>query len=146
MMAAPQTSLPAAGLLLIFFLCCSSSSLPCPQSCVCPRAQLLNCSSSGLSSVPRLTQDSVSELDLSHNLLSSVALHQPHQSLKNVWLGDNGITYLSLCVDGNTKDRFLRPRPRTGSRARCQTWAPALQLLSAERNLLEQLPTGESVS
>lgn len=145
-MAAQQVSLLAAGLLLILFLRRSSSSLPCPQSCSCPTAQLLNCSSSGLSSVPRLTQDSVSELDLSHNLLSSVRLHQPQQSLKNVWLGDNSITYLSLCVDKSPKDRFLRRRPRTGSRARCQTWAPALQLLSAERNLLEQLPAGESLS
>lgn len=143
-MAAPQKSLLAVGLLFLF-LCCSSSSPPCPQSCTCQRAPLLNCSSSYLSSVPRLTEDSVAEFDLSHNLLSSVKLHHPHRNLRNVWLGNNRITYLSLCVEGNPEDRYRQHRTSIGSRVRCLPWAPALQLLSAERNLLDQLPEGESV-
>lgn len=145
-MAAPQMSLLAVGLLLFLFPHCSSSLPPCPPSCTCQRALLLNCSSSYLSSVPRLTEDSVAELDLSHNLLSSVKLHHPYWNLRNVWLGNNSISYLSLCTEGNHEARYRRHRTRTGSRARCLTWAPALQLLSAERNLLEQLPAGESVS
>uniref|UniRef100_A0A3P8TET4 Ig-like domain-containing protein n=1 Tax=Amphiprion percula TaxID=161767 RepID=A0A3P8TET4_AMPPE len=144
-MAATQWPFLAAVLLLLSSgLHCSSSLPTCPQSCNCRRATLLNCSSSGLSSVPQLIQDSVTELDLSHNLLDSVTLHRPHRNLRNVRLGNNTIAHLSLCIDRNLDGKYLRGRRglRPWSRGRCVPWAPTLQLLSVERNLLEQLPEG----
>ncbi|XP_061593958.1 uncharacterized protein LOC133458263 [Cololabis saira] len=142
-MAKSQPPFLAAALLLVFFgLRGSSSSPACPQPCTCQRAQLLNCSSSSLSSVPQLSQDSFAELDLSNNLLGSATLRRPQYNLRSVWLGNNSITHLSLCVEGNLKGRYFRQRLRTRSRRGCLTWAPALQLLSVERNLLEQLPEG----
>ncbi|KAM6921162.1 uncharacterized protein lrrc66 [Xenentodon cancila] len=143
-MAKSRAAFLAAALLLVFFgLRCSSSSPACPQPCTCQRAQLLNCSSSSLSSVPQLIQDSFTGLDLSNNLLSFATLHtRPLYNLRNLWLGNNSITHLSLCIDGNVKGRYFRRRLRTWSKRGCLTWAPALQLLSVERNLLEQLPEG----
>uniref|UniRef100_A0AAQ5XLS0 Ig-like domain-containing protein n=1 Tax=Amphiprion ocellaris TaxID=80972 RepID=A0AAQ5XLS0_AMPOC len=144
-MAATQWPFLAAVLLLLSSgLHCSSSLPTCPQSCNCRKATLLNCSSSGLSSVPQLIQDSVTELDLSHNLLDSVTLHRPHRNLRNVRLGNNTIAHLSLCIDRNLDGKYLRGRRglRPWSRGRCVPWAPTLQLLSVERNLLEQLPEG----
>ncbi|MED6250677.1 hypothetical protein ATANTOWER_004668 [Ataeniobius toweri] len=142
-MAVHRWSFLAAVLLLASLdLWCSSSSPPCSKSCTCQRAPLLNCSSSGLSSVPQLILDSITELDLSHNFLSSVTFHQPHPNLTNLWLGNNSIPHLSLCIERTVKGRHLRLRSETGSGSRCLVWAPTLQLLSAERNQLEQLPEG----
>ncbi|MEQ2274693.1 hypothetical protein XENORESO_006953, partial [Xenotaenia resolanae] len=142
-MAVHRWSFLGAVLLLASLdLWCSSSSPLCPKSCTCQRAPLLNCSSSGLSSVPQLILDSITELDLSHNFLSSVTFHQPHPNLTNLWLGNNSIPHLSLCIERTVKGRHLRLRSETGSGSRCLVWAPTLQLLSAERNQLEQLPEG----
>ncbi|XP_047442861.1 uncharacterized protein LOC125009183 [Mugil cephalus] len=144
-MAVPQGPFLAAVLLLVSSgLSCSASSAACPQSCTCQRAPLLNCSSSGLSSVPWHIQDSVTELDLSHNLLDSVTLRRPYNSLRSVWLGNNSITHLSLCVERKFAGPYLRGRPRLGPQSGrgCVSWAPKLQLLSAERNQLIQLPEG----
>lgn len=143
-MAVRRLSFWAAVLLLASLdLWCSSSSPPCPESCICQGALLLNCSLAGLSSVPQPVQDPIAELDLSHNLLSSVSFHQPHPNLRNLWLGNNSIPHLSLCIERTATARRLGRRSAAGSRSRCLTWAPALQLLSAERNLLERLPRGE---
>lgn len=147
-MAAAQGSLLAAVLLLISSGLHRSAPQPaCPEPCDCQRASLLNCSSSGLSSVPRHIQDSVRELDLSHNLLDSVALHRPHRNLQDVRLGSNNIERLSLCIKSSSGDdagaRQLR-RFKAWNRRGCVSWAPALRLLSVERNQLHQLPTGES--
>ncbi|XP_020558517.2 leucine-rich repeat-containing protein 66 [Oryzias latipes] len=139
-MAAVRAALLAAALL--FALPGSSSSPFCPESCSCQRASLLNCSSSGLISVPQLIPDSFSELDFSHNYLSSVKPRQPHQNLRKLWLGNNTISRLSLCVERNVKTWH---RSRNGSRRGCQAWAPNLQTLSLERNQLERLPEGLGV-
>lgn len=147
-MAAPQgLSLAAVLLLVSSGLHCSSSLPPCPTSCSCQGASLLNCSSAGLSSMPQHIQDSVTGLDLSNNLFSSVTLHRPHHKLKSLWLGNNTIPHLSLCIERNLEGRHLRGRRRLRpwSRLGCVTWAPTLQLLSVERNQLEKLPEGESV-
>nr|XP_020459009.1 leucine-rich repeat-containing protein 66 [Monopterus albus] len=146
-MAVAREPLLAAVLLFISpGLLCASPPLDCPQSCTCQRATLLNCSSSSLSLVPEHIQDSVTELELSHNLLDSVTLHWPHRNLKNVWLGNNSITHLSLCIERNLGSQYVRDRrlhrSRPWSKRRCVSWAPALQLLSVERNQLEQLPEG----
>lgn len=146
-MAAPQGPFLAAVLVLVSSLLCSSSSPACLQSCTCQSAFLLNCSSAGLSSVPQHIQDSVTELDFSHNLLKSVTFHQPHYNLRSVWLGNNSITRLSLCTGRNLGGQHLRDkyRSRPWTRRKCVSWAPTLQLLSVEMNQLRQLPEGESV-
>ncbi|XP_044055684.1 uncharacterized protein LOC122877756 isoform X1 [Siniperca chuatsi] len=135
----------AAVLLLVSLgLHCSSPLPACPESCTCQGAPLLNCSSSGLSLVPQHIQDSVTELDLSHNLLDSVKLNRPHQNLRNVWLGNNSITHLSLCIERNLGNHYVRGRHRLRpwGRQGCVSWAPTLHLLSVEWNQLEQLPEG----
>ena len=144
-MAVPRAFWTAALLLVSLGARCSCSLPVCPQSCTCQRAPLLNCSSSGLSSVPQLIQYSVTELDLSHNLIASVTLHRPHHNLRSIWLGNNSITNLSLCIERNVGGPYLRRRLGTWNGKGCLTWAPTLQLLSVERNQLEQLPEGESV-
>lgn len=127
---------------------CTFTLPACPESCTCQKAPLLNCSSSGLSLVPQHIQDSVTELDLSHNLLDFVTLHQPHHNLRSIWLGNNNITHLSLCIERAPGSQYVRGRRlhrlRSWSRG-CVSWAPTLQLLSVERNQLVQLPEGESV-
>lgn len=149
-MAAARGPFLAAVLLLVSSgLHCSSPLPACPESCTCQRAPLLNCSSSGLSLVPQNIEDSVTELDLSHNLLDSVTLDRPHHNLRNVWLGNNSLTHLSLCIERNLESNNVRSRHlhrlRPWGRWGCVSWAPTLQLLSVERNQLEQLPEGESV-
>ncbi|XP_023269102.1 leucine-rich repeat-containing protein 66 isoform X2 [Seriola lalandi dorsalis] len=146
-MAGAQGPVLAAVLLLVSAgVHCSSPPPVCPESCTCQRAALLNCSSSGLSLVPQDIPDSVTELDLSHNLLDSATLHRPHRNLRNVWLGNNSITHLSLCVDRSMGSQSVSGghlhRLRPWSRRRCVSWAPTLQLLSVERNQLMQLPEG----
>ncbi|KAL4000202.1 large subunit ribosomal protein L19e [Sarotherodon galilaeus] len=143
-MAAPQGPFLAAVLVLVSSLLGSSSSPACLQSCTCQSAFLLNCSSAGLSSVPQHIQDSVTELDFSHNLLKSVTFHQPHYNLRSVWLGNNSITHLSLCTGRNLGGQHLRDtyRSRPWNRRKCVSWAPTLQLLSVEMNQLRQLPEG----
>ncbi|CAB1419451.1 unnamed protein product [Pleuronectes platessa] len=146
-MAVVQVPFLVAVLLLVSpGLQCSSPSAACPESCTCQRAALLNCSSSGLSSVPQHIQDSVTGLDLSQNRLDTVTLHRPYRNLRNVWLENNTITRLSLCIDTNLGTQSVRGRHSGGlglsSRRRCVSWAPALQLLSIERNQLMQLPEG----
>ncbi|XP_067453708.1 uncharacterized protein [Thunnus thynnus] len=145
-MAVAQVPFLAAVLLLVSSgFHCSSTPPACPESCTCQRAPLLNCSSSGLSLVPQHIQDSVTELDLSHNLLDFVTLHRPHRNLRNVWLGNNSITRLSLCIERAPRSQYVRGRRlhrlRPWSRG-CVSWAPTLQLLSVERNQLVQLPEG----
>lgn len=139
-MAAVRAALLATALL--YALSSSSSSPFCPESCSCQTASLLNCSLSGLTSVPQLIPGAFSELDFSHNYLSSVKPRQPHQNLRKLWLGNNTISHLSLCVERHVKSwrRF-----RTGGERGCQGWAPTLQMLSVERNQLERLPKGESL-
>ncbi|KAF3835134.1 hypothetical protein F7725_027692 [Dissostichus mawsoni] len=128
-MAVAQGPSLALLLLLVPSLLLVSSHLPaCPESCTCQRAPLLNCSSAGLSLMPQHIQNSVTELDLSHNLLGSVTLDRPHYNLRN-----SGSRY----VRGRHLQR-LRPWRGRG----CVSWAPTLQLLSVERNQLEQLPQG----
>lgn len=149
-MAVAQGPLLVTVLLLVSSgLHCFSSPAACPESCTCQRAPLLNCSSSGLSLAPQHIQDSVTDLDLSHNFLSSITLQQPHHNLRNVWLGNNTITHLSLCIDRGLRSQFVRDtklrRLKPWSGRGCVSWAPTLQLLSVERNQLEQLPEGESV-
>lgn len=148
-MAVAQGPFLAAVLLLVSSgLHCFSPLPACPESCTCQRAPLLNCSSSGLSFVPQHIQDSFTELDMSHNLLESVTLGRPHHNLRNVWLGNNSITHLSLCIERNLGSHYIRGRHlyrlRPWGKRGCVSWAPTLHLLSVERNQLEQLPEGES--
>uniref|UniRef100_A0AAQ4RVW8 Immunoglobulin domain-containing protein n=1 Tax=Gasterosteus aculeatus aculeatus TaxID=481459 RepID=A0AAQ4RVW8_GASAC len=126
---------PATFLLLLLLVSSGLHvSCGCPDSCACRAPSLLNCSSAGLTSAPRPIRASVAQLDLSHNLLRAVAFDGPRPNLRDVWLGDNGVERLSLCVGGETG--------RTRRGRACESWAPALQLLSVERNRLQALPQG----
>lgn len=145
-MAVARGPLLAAVLLLVSSgVHCSPRPPVCPESCTCQRASLLNCSSSSLSSVPPHIQDSVTELDLSHNALDSVTLHRPHRDLRSVWLGNNSIARLSLCIETSFGGRDVSGGHLRRLRQKCVSWAPTLQLLSVERNQLVQLPEGEAV-
>lgn len=139
-------SLAAVLLLLSSGHHCLSPPPLCPDVCTCQRdPSLVDCSSAGLYLVPRHIPDSVSELHLSHNHLPSVALDQPLHKLQALRLDNNSLTHLSLCLDTTPAGRpghRVRPWGRQG----CGSWAPALQLLSVERNQLQQLPEGESVT
>lgn len=145
MAVAPGSFLAAALLLLSSGHHCLSPPPPCPDVCTCQRDPVLfNCSSAGLYLVPRHIPASVSELHLSHNHLPSVALDRPLHKLQTLWLDDNSITHLSFCVERTRvgrRGRHMSPWSRQG----CDSWAPTLQLLSAENNQLQQLPEGESV-
>lgn len=124
---------------------CLSPPPACPDLCSCQSDPvLLNCSSAGLYLVPQHIPDSVSEMHLSHNHLPSVALDRRLLKLQSLWLDNNSLTNLSLCMErarGGRRGRRMRPWRRQG----CDSWAPSLQLLSVESNQLQQLPEGESV-
>lgn len=144
MAAAPGFLLAAMLLLVSLRLHHCTAQLACPEPCDCQRASLLNCSSSGLWSVPRPIQDSISELDLSHNLLDSVAFERPHSNLQAVWLGGNNIKHLSLCIKSRSSGRTQHlTRFKAWNKSGCVSWAPALRMLSVGRNQLNELPKGE---
>ncbi|KAJ7986507.1 hypothetical protein DPEC_G00340590 [Dallia pectoralis] len=120
----------------------SSPTLPaCTEPCLCHQGPVLNCSFAGLSLVQKHIPSTINDLDLSHNLLASFSLLWPSWGLKNLWIGHNSLTQLSLCVE-----RTWRGEPGrmalSHTRGKCQTWAPSLQLLSAENNQLERIPEG----
>ncbi|XP_014024448.2 uncharacterized protein [Salmo salar] len=130
----------AVLLLLIQGLQCSPVPPACPEPCLCQK-DLLNCSFAGLSQAQQHVPSTVTELDLSHNLLKSITPSWPSWGLKNLWLGHNSITHLSLCVRRTWRGKHWKI-PLSHSRGRCVSWAPTLQLLSAERNQLEMIPEG----
>ncbi|KAL7872003.1 hypothetical protein SRHO_G00069860 [Serrasalmus rhombeus] len=113
---------------------------PCITHCLCHKTPLLNCSSSGLSEAPSQIPANATALDLSHNALQSlVPLGSGRlRGLQHLWVGDNALETLSLCLGKGLK----ATKTLTGRRERCLTWAPDLQLLSAERNQLKQIPGG----
>lgn len=115
----------------------------CPIPCLCQPGPVLNCSSLGLNKAPSWIPESAVSLNISNNALSSLApLSFGHVKLKgllHLWVGSNGLESLSL---------ILGPGTRTLSSAEqeCSSWAPDLQLLSAERNHLKRLPNGMCVA
>ncbi|XP_021455069.2 mucin-12 [Oncorhynchus mykiss] len=130
----------AVLLLLIQGIQCSPVPPACPESCLCQKG-LLNCSFAGLSQAQQHVPSTVTELDLSHNLLKSITPSWSSWRLKSLWLGHNSITHLSLCVRRTWRGKHWKI-PLSRSRGRCVSWAPTLQLLSAERNQLEMIPEG----
>ncbi|XP_036438494.1 uncharacterized protein LOC118816092 [Colossoma macropomum] len=114
----------------------------CLTPCLCQSTPLLNCSSSGLSEAPSQIPVTATALDLSHNALQSlVPLGSGRarlRGLQHLWVGDNALETLSLCLGKGVKGT----KTLTGRRERCVTWAPDLQLLSAERNQLKRIPGG----
>ncbi|CAL8309391.1 unnamed protein product [Lota lota] len=138
-------------LLLLLLWGCWSSPVPltpCPEACVCLDHTLINCSSSGLPLTPRHpSMDRTTDLDLSHNLLSTVALRMPNTELRALRLGNNHISYLSLCLDKRSSDggghTMRSPGAWRNQRSpRCASWAPSLLLLSMEKNRLAETPRG----
>ncbi|KAK0147251.1 Matrix-remodeling-associated protein 5 [Merluccius polli] len=143
------------GLVVLLLLCGTqgrwSSPIPlatCPEACVCPDRTQINCSSLGLSVAPRHPSMSrTADLDLSHNLLRAVALHRPNLELRALRLGNNQISYLSLCLDMRSSDgggrRLRAPEAWRNQRSkRFVSWAPSLLLLSMEKNRLAETPRG----
>ncbi|KAK1796626.1 hypothetical protein P4O66_008926, partial [Electrophorus voltai] len=130
---------------LLLRLCGTNTVVPspaCPVSCLCQETPFLNCSSSGLSKAPSLIPTTATSLDLSHNALHSLlplgSGRARLRGLQHLWVGNNALERLSLCLGKGTEGTKTLGR-REGH---CVPWAPDLQLLSAERNQLKCLPRG----
>lgn len=122
-----------------------SPVLTCPDRCVCEKTLLVNCTSLDLSKAPSHIPATTTALDLSHNVLHSLASlgtgHVPLQGLQYLWLGNNSLESLSMCSRGIVGTSSLIRRTQ-----RCVPWAPHLQSLSADRNQLKFMPRGENVT
>ncbi|MBN3312731.1 LRC66 protein, partial [Atractosteus spatula] len=122
---------PAAAVLL------SLSTLCYCQPCRWDRPAVLDCSGAGLSALPSRLALRVAVLDLGRDALGGVA---------QLRLGGNRIRRLSLCLGGAGGPEPARPLtpdpPRRSGESLCASWAPDLQLLSAERNQLRRIPAG----
>ncbi|XP_072295155.1 uncharacterized protein lrrc66 [Eucyclogobius newberryi] len=136
---------PGPKLVLVLLLSCgllNSSPLDlCPEFCTCQTFLHLNCSAAGLSAAPLKINPSITELDFSNNQLGSLTFQSKYYNLQKVWLGNNSMSHLSLCVDVDLKGQS-KSRSRLRGRWGCLLWAPALQLLSVERNQLQTFPEG----
>ncbi|XP_049337794.1 titin homolog isoform X2 [Astyanax mexicanus] len=117
-----------------------SSTPLCPTPCLCQQTPLLNCSSSGLSESPSHIPATATALDLSHNAIRSlVPLGRARlRGLQHLWVGDNALESLSMCLGKGVEGTKSLPRRKEW----CVSWAPDLQLLSAQRNQLKRLPKG----
>ncbi|KAK1174779.1 leucine-rich repeat-containing protein 66 isoform X1 [Acipenser oxyrinchus oxyrinchus] len=125
-------------------------ALPCEAPCWCDGLSLMNCSSSGISTLPMTIPESVTVLDLTHNNIMSLSLPDSESGidkLKHLRLGYNKISHLSLCVvpglpvtnPGYTPLPGFSKRFGNGVRSAC---ASNLELLSVERNHLKNIPKG----
>ncbi|XP_050994202.1 uncharacterized protein LOC127182720 isoform X5 [Labeo rohita] len=133
------------GVAVLFLHLWGTHSFPtstCPVPCLCQRGPLLNCSSLGLTEIPTRIPGTAVSLNISNNALRSLApLSFGHVKLKrllHLWVGSNALESLSLILK---KDRS-GTRTLTSGQQECTSWAPDLQLLSAERNHLKHLPKG----
>lgn len=138
-MSAYISVLGVAVLLLHLWGTHSFPTSACPVPCLCQRGPLLNCSSLGLTEIPARIPPTAVSLNISNNALRSLApLSFGHVKLKgllHLWVGSNALESLILKED--------RSGTRTlSSGQECMSWAPDLQLLSAERNHLKHLPKG----
>ncbi|KAF7690115.1 uncharacterized protein LOC124376668 [Silurus meridionalis] len=131
---------------LIFQLCGVQTLSPitsCPASCICEKSLVVNCASLGLSKAPSHIPATATALDLSHNALHSLApLDSGHlhlHGLQQLQLGNNSLKSLSMCSGSRG---VVSTRTLTRRNQRCVSWAPDLQLLSADRNQLKCLPRG----
>ncbi|KAI5619986.1 leucine-rich repeat-containing protein 66 [Silurus asotus] len=131
---------------LIFQLCgvqTLSHITSCPASCICEKSSVVNCASLGLSKAPSHIPATATALDLSHNALHSLApLDSGHlhlHRLQHLQLGNNSLKSLSMCSESRG---VVSTRTLTRRNQRCVSWAPDLQLLSADRNQLKCLPGG----
>lgn len=133
------------GVAVLFLHLWGTHSFPtstCPVPCLCQRGPLLNCSSLGLTEIPTRIPGTAVSLNISNNALRSLApLSFGHVKLKrllHLWVGSNALESLSLILKkGQSGTRTL-----TSGQQECTSWAPDLQLLSAERNRLKNLPKG----
>lgn len=116
----------------------------CLTPCLCQRTPLINCSSSGLFKAPSHVPASATALDLSNNSLQSLLplWSRRLRGLQHFWVGNNALESLSMCL-GKGAESTKTP---TGGKERCVSWAPDLQLLSADRNQLKQIPGGENIA
>ncbi|XP_042633179.1 leucine-rich repeat-containing protein 24-like [Cyprinus carpio] len=141
-MLASSSVLGVAVLLLHLWGTHSFPTSACPVPCLCQHGPLLNCSSLGLTEIPTHIPATAVSLNLSNNALRSLgSLSFGHVKLKgllHLWVGINALESLSLILK---KDRS-GTRTRSSREQECTSWAPDLQLLSAERNHLKHLPKG----
>ncbi|XP_016427420.1 leucine-rich repeat-containing protein 66-like [Sinocyclocheilus rhinocerous] len=141
-MSAYISVLGVAVLLLHLWGTLSFPTTACPVPCLCQRGPLLNCSTLGLTEIPTRIPPTAVSLNISNNALRSLApLSFGHVKLKgllHLWVGSNALESLSLILK---KDRS-GTRTLSSGEQECMSWAPDLQLLSAERNHLKHLPKG----
>ncbi len=133
--------LGVAVLLLYLWGTYSFPTSACPVPCLCQSGPLLNCSSLGLTEIPTRIPPTAVSLNISNNALRSLApLSFGHVKLKgllHLWVGSNALESLSLILKDRSGTRTL-----SSGGQECMSWAPDLQLLSAERNHLKHLPKG----
>ncbi|XP_043074751.1 uncharacterized protein LOC122324423 [Puntigrus tetrazona] len=141
-MSAYISVLGVAVLLLHLWGAHSFPTSACPVPCLCQRGPFLDCSSLDLTEIPTSISPTAVSLNISNNALRSLApLSFGRVKLKgllHLWVGNNALESLSLILK---KDRS-GTRTLSSVGQECMSWAPDLQLLSAERNHLKHLPKG----
>lgn len=119
----------------------------CPASCICEKTLHVNCASLGLSKAPSHIPATATALDLSNNALRSLAPlgsgHLRLQGIQRLRLGNNLLNSLSMCLGSRG---IVGTKTLTRRKERCVSWAPDLELLSADRNQLKCVPRGENIS
>ncbi|TRZ00738.1 hypothetical protein DNTS_035696 [Danionella cerebrum] len=134
-MSASSTLLGVAVLLLQLWATLSFPSSGCPVPCLCRNNLVLNCSSLGLTRIPKPFPEGAVSLNISNNSLGPLVFAQVQLKwLRYLWVDRNGLESLSL-MEKSTSTLL-------SGEHECTSWTPDLRMLSAEQNHLKYLPKG----
>ncbi|XP_051784519.1 uncharacterized protein LOC127528013 [Erpetoichthys calabaricus] len=147
-MANPKVKIFVAIFSLICVLPCDSkpwrdpAEAPCELACACDGLSFMNCSSSGLSSLPKTVPCWVRTLDLTYNHFASVFLPAREGETwkaRDLQLGHSKISHLFLCWWHEVHEEEQRGDFRIDVGRNC---APDVEILSVRDNMLRNLPKG----